>query len=105
MNEAMDLTNLWIAIAAAVGYGLIGFMQAWLDHAEPRPNPLEFFDLAKIGATVIVSIVIGLIATATGIGVTKEYWIAQMGLYGWLTVLIEKFLKGVLGNKWIGHDP
>lgn len=101
----MDWTNLWIAIAAAVGYGLIGFMQAWLDHAEPRPNPLVFFDFYKIGATVIVSILIGVIATATGVNVTKEFWVAQMGLYGWLTVLIEKFLKGVLGERWIGHNP
>ena len=101
----MDITNLWIAIAAAVGYGLIGFMQAWLDQAIPRPNPLEFFDISKIGATVIVSIIIGIIATVTGVGVTKEFWIAQMGLYGWLTVLIEKFLKGVLGERWIGHTP
>ncbi len=101
----MDWTNLWIAIFAAVGYGLIGFMQAWLDQAEPRPNPIEFFDLAKIGATVIVSILIGIIATFTNIPVTEEYWIYQLGLYGWLTVLIEKFLKGVLGEKWIGHNP
>ncbi len=99
----MDWTNLWIAIFAAVGYGLVGFMQAWLD-ADPRPSPFEFFDIAKIGATVIVSISIGLIATFTGINVTKEFWIAQMGLYGWLTVLIEKFLKGALGNKWIGRN-
>ncbi len=101
----MDITNLWIAIVAAVGYALIGYMQAWLDTEPPRPNPIDFFNLAKIGATVIVSIIIGVIATATNIPVTKEYWIYQMGLYGWLTVLIEKFLKGVLGSKWIGHDP
>jgi len=101
----MDITNLYIAIAAAVGYGLIGFMQAWLDQPEPRPNPFKFFDIAKIGATVLVSVVIGLIAYFTGVGVTKEFWIAQMGLYGWLTVLIEKFLKGVLGARWIGHTP
>lgn len=101
----MDLANLWIAIAAAVGYGIIGFIQAWLDQPEPRPNPLEFFDISKIGATVIVSVVVGLIAYFTGVNVTKEFWVAQMGLYGWLTVLIEKFLKGVLGKNWIGHDP
>lgn len=101
----MDLTNLWIAILAAVGYGLIGFMQAWLDIEPPRPNPIDFFEIEKIGATVIVSILIGVIATVTGVPVTKEYWIAQMGLYGWLTILIEKFLKGVLGDRWIGHNP
>lgn len=98
----MDLTNLYIAIAAALGYGIIGFVQAWLDApADNKPN----FEIAKIGATVIVSFVIGLIGYFTGVDVTKEFWIAQMGLYGWLTVLIEKFLKGVLGARWIGHTP
>ena len=100
----MDITNLYIAVIAAVGYAIVGFFQAWLD-ADPRPDPFEFFDIAKIGATVIVSVLIGLIATFTGVDVTKEFWVAQMGLYGWLTVLIEKFLKGALGERWIGHNP
>lgn len=100
----MDITNLWIAIVAAVGYALVGFMKAWLDHAEPRPNPLEFFDFTKIGATVIVSIVVGLIAFFTGVSVTEEFWIAQMGFYGWLTIILEKFLKAFLQERWIGNS-
>ena len=100
----MDITNLWIAIVAAVGYALVGFMKAWLDQAQPRPNPLEFFDWAKIGATVLVSIVVGLIAYSTGVDVTNEFWVAQMGLYGWLTILIEKVLKAFLQQRWIGNS-
>lgn len=101
----MDITNLWIAIAAAVGYALVGFMHAWLDQPHPRPNPLKFFDFTKIGATVIVSALVGLIASFTGVPVTEEFWIYQMGLYGWLTVLIEQALKGFLQERWIGNGP
>lgn len=101
----MDITNLWIAMVAAVGYALVGFLQAWLDHEEPRPNPVEFFKPAKIAATVIVSIAVGLIAFFTGVPVSKEFWVYQMGLYGWLTILIEKALKAFLQARWIGNSP
>ncbi len=98
----MDITNLWIAIAAAVGYALVGFLQAWLDApADNKPN----FEISKIGATVFVSLVVGLIAFFTGVDVTKEFWLAQMGLYGWLTILIEKLIKAFLQERWIGNNP
>jgi hypothetical protein len=85
--------SLWVAmlmgILAAVSFVLAGYFSGKIEHDED-------FDPAKLIATVLMAILIGVVLTVTNVAVTEENVFEALFAYGGLTWFLYKIVKTAL---------
>jgi len=86
----MAAATIGYAILAAVIYSVIFFGKK---HFKPD-NP-ESFDLVKLGATVIIGAIIGIVFHFSDLAITAEAVEIQLGLYVSIVALTETILKTI----------
>jgi len=85
----MDVTTVLYAIIAALIYGLTFYIH--------NRQLGEAFDPAKLLATLIVALFIGIVMAVTGNPITEfDIW-AQLIAYAGLVAVIETWIKILLG--------
>lgn len=84
----MAAETIGYAVLAALIYSVVFFAKHHF-----KPGKPESFDPAKLGATLIVGAVIGVIFYAGGVPITAEAIEIQLGIYISIVALVENVLK------------
>jgi len=99
----MNLDTLLPAIAAAFIYGISGYIKSEFPELSVNNFNLEAFlkkfSFTKLGATIILSLIIGIVMAYTNNPVTQVGFEAQLAVYFIYLVPIENILKALYRYK------
>lgn len=87
----MDATYTTVAysLAIAAAYSLYFYLKN-----QTGATPKEF-DVSMFCATVLVGGAVGVIGALTGVVITYEYAIVQIGAYGFVIIIIDQGIHGL----------
>lgn len=86
----MAAATIGYAILAAVIYSMIFYAKKHF-----KPDKPESFDMAKLGATVVIGAIIGIVFHVSGLALTGEAVEIQLGAYVSVVALTETILKTI----------
>ncbi len=84
----MGAETVGIAILSALIYSVVFYAKHYFKPGKPEP-----FDPTKLGATLLVGAVLGVIFYAGGVGITAEAVEMQLIAYAGIVALVESVLK------------
>ncbi|MBA7593136.1 hypothetical protein ES703_00053 [subsurface metagenome] len=83
-----DVTTVVYAVLAALAYSLMFFAKHHF-----KPDKPESFDKAKLGATLIIGAIIGIVFCIGNVPITAEAIGTQLISYGFIIMFVETCLK------------
>ncbi len=87
----MDISPIFISIAAAIIYSLLWYGRQVIDPTKPTPE----YDPFQLVATLIVGAGVGVASLVSGVEITQAGLDAQLLSYGFLIAVVEQVGKGV----------
>ena len=90
----MDYNTILVSVGASVLYSLLWYSRQVVDPTKPTPA----YDFWKLGATIVVGAVVGIIAIISGVEVTQVGIESQLLAYGFVIAVIEQVGKAFYRN-------
>ena len=87
----MDISPIFISIAAAAVYSLLWYGRQVIDPTKPTPE----YDPFQLVATLIVGAGVGVASLVSGVEITQAGLDAQLLSYGFLIAVVEQVGKAL----------